>query len=200
MKTNLIASKSIRILACQAIATLCVLAQVAVTAVQADDTNTNRGQLSASDYRFACNAATGGMMEINLGKLAQQKSSDPAVQQFGERMVQDHTKAADQLQQIVSSKNATLPSEMTASERKEMDKFNNLSGEEFDKAYAKMMIKGHKSMLRMFEHESKHADDADIKNFAVNTTPTVQEHLTMAESLKKDVKSGNNTSTNSPNQ
>src|SRR6266481_6108613 len=69
----------------------------------------NRGQLSAADYKFAVAAARGGMLEVNLGKLASQKALRPAIRQFGRRMIDDHGKAGKQLEEIVTHNGATLP-------------------------------------------------------------------------------------------
>ncbi|MDB6112348.1 MAG: outer membrane protein, partial [Pedosphaera sp.] len=95
----------------------------------------NRGQLSAKDYKFVTEAAQGGMMEVTLGQLAAQKASDPAVRDFGQRMVQDHQKADQQLMQLVSQKGATLPTDTTGENKGMVDHLKNLSGADFDKAY-----------------------------------------------------------------
>src|SRR3954469_2885274 len=90
------------------------LLQASVAALSAGDTtyrNENRGQFSASDYKFAREAALGGQMEVELGRIASQKGVNPSVQQFGQRMVTDHSKAGDKLKEIASKNGAMLPSE-----------------------------------------------------------------------------------------
>ncbi len=166
---------------------LCLLQAGITYAGDANDKTDNAGQLSASDYRFAKSAAMGGMMEVNLGKIAAQKSSNPAVQQFGQRMVTDHSKAGDQIKDIASKNGATLPDQITATEQKEVDRLNGLSGEEFDKEYVALMVHDHKKVLKEFQHAAKNTDNADLKQFAANTTPTIQEHLNMAEDLQKQL-------------
>jgi len=89
-----------------------LVAQVAVVSTFAADPNENRGEFSASDYKFARAAACGGMLEVNLGHMAVDHSQNSAVQQFGQHMVTDHGKAGQDLQQIASRKGATLPAEL----------------------------------------------------------------------------------------
>ena len=165
-------------------ASFCLLTLVAAIPAYASDSQENRGQLSAADYKFACEAARAGMMEITLGNAASQKSTDTAVQQFGQRMVTDHGKAGDQLKQIATQKGATLPAELTAVQQKHVDHLNSLSSPDFDKAYLAMMVKDHKEVLKEFERAAKDAQDPDLRAFAANTVPVVQEHLKMAEDLR----------------
>jgi putative membrane protein len=179
MKTQ--TRKNISLFAQQALACLCLLI---VPSLYAADTTENRGQLTASDHKFVCDAARGGTMEVSLGKVAAEKSADPSIQQFGQRMVQDHGKAGDQLQQLVSQKGATLPSALTKSQQAEVDKLTAQSGQDFDKAYIALMIKDHKATLKEFQHAADHADDADVKSFAASLIPTIQDHLKMAEDMK----------------
>jgi putative membrane protein len=178
-----------RTLTVKALALACALSQVAILAVSAaDSTNNSHGSFSESDYHFAANAASGGTLEIALGKVAADKASDPAVKQFGQKMVDDHTKAGDALGKIASQKGATLPMELTAAQQKHIDKLSAMSGADFDKAYINMMVRAHKGMLKEFKHASENCDDNDLKMFAANTEPTVQEHLTAAEGLKTNEK------------
>src|SRR5262245_8809767 len=97
---------------------------------QAEHTNSTPGQLSKSDYKFACEAASGGAMEVELGKIASEKATHPDVKKFGERMVTDHTKAGEKLKQIASSKGAMLPERPSAEQQKEIDRLKALSGTE----------------------------------------------------------------------
>ena len=165
-----------------------LVAQAALVSAYAADTKEMRGQLSSSDYKFAKEAACGGALEVSLGKLASTKSANPAVQQFGQRMVTDHTKAGQNLAQIVSAKEATVPSEPTASQQKELDRLDKLSGQDFDRAYMDLMVRDHKTDVREFKHASEHADDPELKTFAATTLPTLEDHLKMAEGLDRTLK------------
>jgi len=152
-------------------------------------------KMSSADSAFAKKAAMGGMEEVQLGQLAAQKASDPDVKSFGQRMVDDHTKANSQLMQIASQKGMTLPTAMSATQQKDMDKLNGLSGAAFDKAYVAMMVKDHKKDVAEFKKESKSGKDSDVKSFASSTLPTLEDHLKMVQDISSRMsKSGSSKS------
>ena len=153
---------------------------------RADDTNT-QGQLSARDYKFVRDALKGGSMEISLGQLAAQQGTNQSVRAFGDRMVQDHQKANQELTQLATQKGATIQEPMDKKTDEMAAHLRGLSGTEFDKAYIKMMISDHKTVIKEFQSEAAKADDADLKNWATQTLPTLQEHLRLAESAKADI-------------
>jgi len=150
--------------------------------------------LSADDKKFMMEAATGGMMEGELGRMATQQGSSAAVKQFGQRMVDDHSKANEELTQLASTKGATLPTELDAKHRNEVTKLSKMTGADFDRAYSKLMLSDHTQDVAEFEKQSTKASDTDVKAFAAKTLPTLQEHLQMAKGL-----SGNSGGTKSGN-
>ena len=154
----------------------------------AADTTGEKGQLSARDYKFLKEAASGGMTEVQLGELAKTKGTDQSVKTFGERMVTDHQKANDELKQIASSKGATIPSEVSHSERTSIDKLQKATGAEFDKEFARAMVKDHKKDVKDFKDAVDDVKDPELKAFAQKTLGTLQEHLRMAEDMAKTVK------------
>ncbi|HUA64309.1 MAG TPA: DUF4142 domain-containing protein [Alphaproteobacteria bacterium] len=164
------------------------VAQLAIVAAYADDSTDNRGQFSASDYKFAKEAARGGKFEVTLGNVAASNSRNASVQQFGQQMVKDHGRAGQKLQQIATSKNATLPDELSAKQQREVDRLSKLTGPEFDKAYVACMIKAHKADEKAFKKASEEADDPDLRNFAATTLTMVRDHLRMAQDLESSVK------------
>ena len=154
----------------------------------AADTTGEKGQLSARDYKFLKEAASGGMTEVQFGELAKTKGTDQSVKTFGERMVTDHQKANDELKQIASSKGATIPSEVSHSERTSIDKLQKATGAEFDKEFARAMVKDHKKDVKDFKDAVDDVKDPELKAFAQKTLGTLQEHLRMAEDMAKTVK------------
>jgi len=149
----------------------------------------NHGQLSSSDYKFAVEATQGGQAEVTLGQLASQKATDPAVKKFASRTVEDHTKANQQLNQILSQKGASVPDEtVTGPEQREISRLQKLSGAEFDKAYIHHMVHDDKKDVKDFQSKADDAKDPDIKTFATTTLPVLQDHLKMAEDLDAAVK------------
>jgi putative membrane protein len=145
--------------------------------------------VAAPDKTFVNNAAMGGMMEVELGKVAVSKAHSDDVKKFGQRMVDDHTKANDELKKVAASKSITLPSDMGAKHKAEVDKMSAMSGAAFDRAYMQMMVSDHKKDVAEFQKESTTAKDSDIKNFASTTLPTLKEHLQEAERISGGMKS-----------
>jgi putative membrane protein len=147
----------------------------------------NRGQLSSHDYTFVCAAATGGNAEVALSQIAVSKASDSSVKDFAQRMVSDHTKANQELTGLAQQKGATLPDAEPKKVERETEKLQNLSGNDFDKAYMKKMLADHEKTVKMFQKESEKGDDADLKSWVTKTLPTLQEHLSMAQSTETAV-------------
>jgi putative membrane protein len=155
------------------------------------------GRLSSFDRKFITTAAQGGMAEVQLGQLAAQKATDPQVKQFAERMVADHSKANDKLKQIAASKNVTLPTDIPAAEKREYDRLSKMSGAQFDREYVSHMVSDHKKDASLFRSAAKSAKDPDVRQFAADTLPTIQEHLAMVQTLSKMARSGSGTKSSS---
>jgi putative membrane protein len=169
-----------------ALASLLALAAPQVIA-GSSEAEGSRGQLSRSDYKFACEAARGGMFEVRAGELTRTQASSPAVKQFGEQMVADHSKANDQLKAILIRKGATVPAELDHKEQSLLQGLSKLSGTDFDRAYAENMVKDHKGDLKEFKKEADHADDPDLKTFAGTTATVIAQHLDHATQLNTTV-------------
>lgn len=137
-----------------------------------------------TDQQFVEDAANGGMMEVAVGHLAQQKSSNDAVKQFGEKLVQDHTKANDQLKEAASKAGITVPATLDSKRQAMVDKLSKLFGDKFDKAFAKDAVKDHEKDIKLFKKEAEDATNPSIKEFASSTLPVLQEHLSLAKGLK----------------
>lgn len=148
------------------------------------------GALSTADSRFVHEAAIGGMYEVELGKIAEQKSADDAVKQFGARMVHDHSKANDELKQMAAAHGAQMPASLDKKHQREMERLQKLSGARFDRDYMKAMVADHKATISAFNKEASSGHDSEVKGFAANTLPILQEHLQMAETTDKAVKAG----------
>ncbi|HZR67370.1 MAG TPA: DUF4142 domain-containing protein [Terriglobales bacterium] len=148
-----------------------------------DSSKSSSASLTATDRQFIKKAAEGGMAEVELGKLATEKASSPDVKQFGQRMVDDHSKANDQLKQIASEKGVTVPDKLSAKDAATKARLEKLSGDSFDRAYMKDMVTDHTKDVSEFRTESKTAKDSDLKSFASQTLPTLEEHLKQAKSI-----------------
>jgi putative membrane protein len=162
---------------------------------KSDSSSASSGQLSAADKKFVTDAAQGGMAEVELGQLATQNAESQEVKDFGQRMVTDHTKANDQLKQIAEQKGVTLPSDLPAKEKSMKDKMSKLKGEQFDRAYMQHMVMDHKKDVAEFQKASTTCKDSDLKSFASQTLPTLQDHLKQAQEVsKKEMSEGHKAS------
>ncbi len=148
------------------------------------------GKMSAHDAMFAKEAASGGMTEVQLGQLAQDKGSSQDVKDFGKKMVQDHTKANDDLKSVASKDSITLPTAIMPKDQALYDRLSKLSGAQFDHAYIAAMVKDHRKDVADFQKESSSGQNADVKDFATRTLPTLQEHLRMVEGISSKKMSG----------
>jgi putative membrane protein len=136
--------------------------------------------LSDKDKSFMKEAAQGGMMEVEMGKLAQQKGKSADVKKIGSTMVADHTKANNELMGIAKKKGVDLS--------KEKAKMKKLNDANFDKEYIDAMVKDHEEDLAAFQAEAKNGSDADVKGFASKTSAVIQKHLNMVKAAQAKMK------------
>lgn len=138
---------------------------------------------------FAVEAADGGMLEVQLGQLALTKASSPQVKEFAQSMIDDHSKANEELKNLAQSKNITLPSTLSEKNQKDYNDLAEKSGADFDKAYCKFMVKDHKEDLDKFKKAAEKAEDPDLKSWAAGKVPVLEHHLSMAEGMEKGIAS-----------
>ena len=152
----------------------------------------NTTSASSSDKKFVVSALQGGNAEVKLGQLAAQKGNSDDVKQFGQKMVDDHTKLGDQMRQIAQQQGISAPEGLSGKDKALETKLNSLSGDEFDKAYIKAMVKDHQKDLSEFKKEASSGNDTSIKDAASQGAKVISEHLQMAEEMaqKHNVQSG----------
>jgi putative membrane protein len=147
-----------------------------------NDQNKN-ANLTPQDKEFAQKAATGGQAEVALGQLAAQKASSQKVKDFAQRMVTDHGNAGQQLEQIAGNKNIDLPKMVPTEAQEEQDKLSKLSGAKFDKEYMRFMVEDHTKDVQDFQQAASSLSDNELKQFAQQTLPVIQQHLQMAKEI-----------------
>ena len=157
---------------------------------------TGMATMASKDRDFIMDAAMGGLEEVELGRVAAQKGTSEAVKQFGQRMVDDHSKANSELMSLASSKGITLPTTLDEKHQKDVTKLSAMSGAEFDRAYSKMMLSDHNKDVSEFEKQSTKGTDPDLKAFAAKTLPTLQEHLQLAKALPDNQRTNSNRNSN----
>jgi putative membrane protein len=143
--------------------------------------------VSKEDADFIVNAASGGMLEVQLGQLAQTHSRNKRVKDFGAMMIKDHEAAEKKMKALAVSKNITLPDSISNRQQKEKDRLQKKKGEAFDEAYINLMTADHKKDLREFEKEAADGTNPDIKAFASDNLKILQKHLDSATNIQKIV-------------
>jgi putative membrane protein len=138
---------------------------------------------TSSDQKFIMEAAMGGMAEVELGRLAAERGSSDGVKQFGQRMVDDHSRANSELMQLTTARGVNVPASLDTKHQALMTRMSQLSGAAFDRAYAKEMVKDHQKDVSLFQKQATRGADGDLRAFAAKTLPTLQEHLRMAREL-----------------
>lgn len=160
---------------------VCLTAGAAMLGAQ-DNTGNMNGH--SPDSKFAMEAAHGGQAEVAMGKLAAEKASDPDVKAFGQQMVDDHSKANEQLMGIAKYESMSLPSGMNAKQKAMYTKLKALSGTSFDKAYVDGMVMDHEEDVTEFKQEADSGTDPKIKDFASQTLPVIQGHLDKIKNIQ----------------
>jgi len=136
--------------------------------------------VSSQDRKFVMEAAKGGMMEVQMGQLGKERGSSSDVKAYSQRLVDDHTKANEELMTLARQKGITLkPDEhhgMTHS-------LSSKTGSDFDREFARMAVEDHQKDIAAFEKEASSGSDPDIKAWASKTLPTLNAHLDAAKAL-----------------
>lgn len=143
--------------------------------------------LSDADHEFIKKAATHGAAEVELGTLATQRASRPAVKDFGAKMVKDHGAANAELATLARSKGVDVPTTLDAEHQAVRDRLMALGGADFDRAYMQEMVQDHTQDVAEFEKASQSASDTDLRNWAAAKLPTLREHLALARDINSQV-------------
>jgi putative membrane protein len=137
----------------------------------------------ASASKFVNEAASGGLMEVELGRYAASHAASDRVKEFGQRMVDDHSKANAELKETATHASITVPTTMNAQDRVEVSRLTRLDGAQFDRAYMKAMVEDHEKDVAAFREQSRSQQDGEVKSFAAKTLPTLEAHLKMAREV-----------------
>lgn len=164
---------------------VCLLVVAVSGVVRADDQKQTE---PFSDEIFVKKAGSGGLAEVELGKIGQMKGTNPEVKTFSERLVTDHGKANDGLKTAAREAGLEVPAKPDAEAQKHIDMFRDYKGENFDRDFVKHMIEDHEKDVALFTRASRECKNAKLKEFATKTLPTIKEHLDIARKLETKVK------------
>jgi putative membrane protein len=140
-------------------------------------------QEKSSDQQFVSEAARGGILEVELGRIAEKNAASSGVKQFGEQMVTDHTRLNNELGAAAKKDGLQVPTELNSKQSAEVRSFSKLSGKEFDSKYAQVMVKDHTEDLAAFQKAESFTEKPELKKAISDAIPVIQHHLEMAKQL-----------------
>ena len=153
-----------------------------------DGAESGLGEDQTIDREFLADAASGNMMEVELGRIAQEKATRKEVKDFAAMMVKDHSEANDRLKTIAQNKNIQLPQQMKEDQQEKVKKFRDMkAGKEFDKEYVNLMVEDHEEDVSLFEDKQNDIKDPEIKQWADNTLQTLRKHKQRIEEIKNNM-------------
>jgi putative membrane protein len=139
--------------------------------------------VSAQDQAFVNLAASSDLFEIQSSHLALQRSRNPATRRFAQRMIDDHTKSSQSLAALAPAKGLILPTGLDPEGQRRLAAIDN-TRRIFDQEYFRQQGEAHQAAVQAFETEISSGYDADLRGFAQQTLPIIQDHLRMAESFR----------------
>jgi putative membrane protein len=143
----------------------------------------NDNTSSDKDEDFIKDAVSGGLMEVELGRYAQQNAQNPRVRNFGAMMVRDHSKANDELKALLTQKSIPVPATMDDKHHDKMTDIQKKTGADFDKDYMKEMVDDHEKDVDRFKKQAEKGTDPDLKTFAAKTLPVLLMHQDSAKKI-----------------
>jgi len=165
---------------------------------QAQDRNqTSNNQLTQQEKTFLNEAAINNMAEIQSGNMAQQKGQNSQVQDYGRMLVTDHQQNQDRLQALASRFNITLPTSVDSQHQQQMSQMQALNGQQFDRKFAAQEIMDHQKAIQQFQRMANSATDPDVKQYASETVPVLQQHLQRARQFQSMPSNSSSSNVNS---
>lgn len=147
------------------------------------------GQMNDDVREFVTEAASGGMMEVELGRIAQEKATNQDVKDFAAMMVKDHSAANEKLKSLAQTRNIQLPTTMSEDHQEHVTKFRDMAkGNDFDKEYVDLMVEDHEEDISKFEDARENVKDPELKQWVEGTLPTLRHHKERIDQIKENIK------------
>ena len=160
---------------------------LATVACDDDDNDDVTNVTAEMDKQFLLNAADGSLFEVNAGQVATSKGTSASITNYGQEMVDDHTKATQELGALANNNNVDLPTTLSDKMQQKLDTLSALSGMAFDTTYIKMMVSSHLETINLFETEATSSQNNELKAWSSDKPPELREHLERARSLKDSI-------------
>ena len=159
-----------------------------------DDNFLDKPNLNETDETFVEVAARSNISEIEFGELAAAKASDSLVRVYGQKMVDEHNAAQDELKELADDYGGIeWPDDLDEDHEGIMEQLNNAEGYSFDTLYMATQVKLHEESINLYQTASTNATDMRVKAYASKYLPDLQEHRQQADSIQTVVVSDNAT-------
>jgi putative membrane protein len=158
-------------------------------AVQAAGENPDGANLPP-EKDFMVKAAQAHLAEIGMARLARLRSKDGGVKRYAAAVLKDHTAALENLNKLMAEKDVPEPKMISAQSGQDMARAWQLSGPEFDREFANMMVSDHQKALELFRNTSYAAHDTDIQDYVDELIPKLDKHLMNAQEMQSKLFSG----------
>ena len=139
---------------------------------------------TSQDGLFVVLATQGGMTEIETSKIAKDRSQNPEVVAFAQRMIDDHTAVGRQVEKAADKANVYIPCELDKGHQMEVDRLEDVSDANFDKTYLMIQDKEHREAAMAFAEEARMGQDPGLMQVAAGGLPIVEEHKKMVLDLE----------------
>lgn len=154
------------------------------TAASTTAASGSAAKVASADQKMMRDIAHANLSEIAAGKMALEKSQSDDVKTFAQKMIDDHTKAQQELQTLADGKGVKLPTEPDGRHKAMAKMMAGLKGDAFDKRYLKQGgLSDHQAAHKLLERVQGKAKDADLKAYAAKTITAVDQHMTMAQEV-----------------
>jgi putative membrane protein len=151
------------------------------------DSDKKDNEKPLTEQEFLGKAVDANLTEINLAQLAKKLSTNDDVKKFADHLIADHEKMDKRVLDLANQKKVAVASGLNPKEREEWTKLSRLSGKDFDRQFADMMVKDHEEAVKMFEHCEKNTKDETVKKLCEDALPKLRDHLKEAKSLQDKV-------------
>lgn len=136
------------------------------------------------DRQFILSAADEGLFQVNAGQVASSNATLETLQDFGQLMVDDYSKAGQDLQKLAGDKKVEIPTTLSDDRQQQLDSLSMVTGEPFDTLYVNQMNTSHDRMIRLFETEAVAGKDIEVKSWAAERLNVIRAHAAQAKTLK----------------
>ena len=154
-----------------------------------DSANRADGEMAHNDDQdFIEDAIMGNMLEVEFGKIAANKATNPSVKSFAQKMVDGHSQANEKLIAIAQQHNVVVPTALDNGDRNDIEKLTEKSGNEFDKEYVDKMVDAHEKAVDKYEKAMEEVKDSNLKNYVTETLPNLKNHYQEIKTIQDQMK------------